>query len=262
MHNLAKISLLITAFLSVVLASAAQAAPVLQVGAPGGPGQGTYANYPATLTGPTETDSATTSGDTIFVAGLYQNDNVTNLGGKYSTGLDWSDFLYPVAFNNHGAVLVAAVPNGQRAAAVSALTVNGQSSFYSSDTLSGLFPNTHDPLKDAVSDFLFFDIGTFAKTTLIPDFADETTGNKLGEIKTLTLGGASGFSWIHFDALALQTTYTPPKNNSPGNLTVALQNNPASHDLTRKLPEPASYLLFAAGLLGLLAFRAVRPAIS
>ena len=237
------------------LSAAAQAVPTLQVGAPGGPGQGLYADYLLSLTNPTESDSATTTGNTIYVAGQYEND-VLNLGGKYLTGLDWSSFSYPTAFNGHGAVLVAAVPNGQRATAVASLTVNGLSSFYSSDTLSKLFPNNHDPLKDAISDFLFFDIGTFSKSVVVPNFADESAGNKLGEIKALTLAGAGGFSWIHFDALALQSSQTPATGNKPpGSITVALQNNPGSHDLTRRIPEPATYLLLGLGLLGMLGFR-------
>lgn len=57
------------------------AIPVLQVGAPGGPGEGTYANYIANLTNPTETDTAVTSGNTLYVAGAYRVNPELLLGG-------------------------------------------------------------------------------------------------------------------------------------------------------------------------------------
>jgi hypothetical protein len=72
------------AILALSLSSAAYAVPVLQVGAPKAGGDcstGPYAPYISSLTNPTETDTALTSGNTICVAGVYQNQNVLNLGG-------------------------------------------------------------------------------------------------------------------------------------------------------------------------------------
>jgi hypothetical protein len=233
------------AILALSMSSAAYAVPVLQVGAPAGAGDtGFYADYHPSLTNPTETDTALTSGNTIFVAGVYQNQNVLNLGGKFGSGEDWSQRGYPAIFDTHGAVLLVSIPQGE---SLTALTINGSSPFYTSLTLSGLFPNDHDPLKDNIADFLFFDIGDFANNSnAVPDFASET-GAADGEIKTLTLGNYSGYSWLHFDVLALET-------NKQGTMVVF---NPGSHDVTWKpgpptppqpAPEPGILWLLGSGL--------------
>lgn len=249
-----------------IATSTAYGVPVLQIGAPGGSGEGTYANYTGSLTSPTESDTATTSGSTIYVAGVYQNNNILNLGGKFGTGSDWSaiDSAYPSDFNGKGAILLAAVPDGQRVAAVSSLQVNGNSAFFSSDTLSGLFPDNHAPLKDDVSDFLFFDIGNFTNTAgAVPDFTTET-GAADGQIKTLTISGFGNLVWIHFDALAIETS-SQGNPRSP-RIVSTIDNNPGSHDVTWKvggppnvgggnIPEPASLGLLGIGLLALSAVR-------
>jgi len=235
------------------------AVPVLQVGAPAGVGDtGAYADYQASTTAPTEADTAITSGGTLYVAGVYQNNNVLTLGGQ-STGTDWGgvNTAYSV-FNGHGSILLAAVPDGYLAMALSSLTVNGNAAIYNSATLSGLFPNNHDPLKDNVSDFLFFDIGNFADNpNAVPDFTSET-GAADGSIKTLTLGGTAlaNLAWIHFDVLALETS-----SQGQTNIVTTIQNNPGSHDVTWKngggggggggtIPEPGSLFLMGAGLIG------------
>lgn len=201
-------SLRIATALLAISVSGAYAVPVLQVGAPAGSGDsGTYADYLSSLTNPTEQDTARTSGNTIFVAGVYQNPNVLNLGGQFGSGQDWgavnSNFI---SFNNHRAVLLVAVPDGQSGSLT--ITVDGGSSlnpFLTSSTLSSLFPNNHDPLKDNIADFLFFDIGDFAKNlNAVPDFATET-GTADGQIKTIVFSN-SGFDWLHFDVLVLQTS--------------------------------------------------------
>jgi hypothetical protein len=241
----------------------AEAVPVLQVGAPAGAGDtGIYADYQSSLSNPTEEDTAVTSGSTIFVAGVYQNKNILNLGGQFGTGANWTEVeaSLPAVFDSHGAVLVAAIPNGSLANAVSSLTVDGAFAFYSSDTLSGLFPNNHDPLKDAVSDFLFFDIGEFTKTAkAVSDFAADPDNNATadGEIKQLTIAGFAGLEWIHFDVMALETTENGSK------IKTSWEVNPGSHDLTFKnpgfppppppdvVPEPGILSLLAIGLLGM-----------
>lgn len=245
-------------------AGAAQAQPVLQVGAPAGPGDlGTYADY-GDGTNPTEDDTAFTSGGTIFVAGLYQNDNVQNLGGQFGTGADWSTVTLPggadpipVAFDGHGAILVVSVPDGSLALPLT-LTVDGDSAFFTSEDKS-YFPNDHDPVKDAIADFLFFDIGEFIESVLIPDFADETAGSKLGEIKSLLIAGFGDLAWIHFDVMALETS-----TQGQTGIRTSLESNPGSHDVTWKpdgdgpgpdpevdIPEPGTLTLFGAGLAGL-----------
>ena len=253
-------------------AASVYAIPTLQVGAPGAAGEGLYADYVAVSSSPTEADTAFTSGNRILVGGAYANGAGEQLliGGKYGSGKDWAAILQEkfggslsdyAAFNGKGAVLLASVPNG----VVGSLTVNGASAFFTSPTQS-LFPNLHDPVKPAVSDFMFFDIGNFAKNTEIPNlnvpnFADET-GSAVGEIKSLLIA-TSGFQWIHFDVMALVTTEENGKKKT--GLLTSLDNNPGSHDVTWKdpggppfgIPEPATPLLLGLGLglLGLLMAR-------
>lgn len=261
------------------------AIPTLQVGAPAGAGDtGTYADYRINLSAPAETDTAVTFGQTLLVGGAYSN-GVLQLGGQYTDpgslsvtpgiapgtpGSSWSQVLKQAfggslgdyaAFNGRGAVLVASVPDGTLASLDRGadLKINGRPAFYTSESKS-FFPNAHDPVKDAVSDFLFFDIGNFNKNGgSVPNFADET-GAAAGEIKTLLIA-TSGFQWIHFDVMALQTkesTSNGKKSVNTGLLT-SLQNNPGSKDVTWKndgipplnVPEPASPLLLGLGLLGL-----------
>lgn len=250
-------------------AASAYAIPTLQVGAPGAAGEGLYANYVAVSSSPTETDTAITSGNRILVGGAYAPGELL-IGGQYTgsegTGASWASVLKArfggklsdyAAFNGRGAILLASVPNG----AAGSLTVNGANAFSTSGTKS-FFPNLHDPVKPEISDFLFFDIGNFAKTGTVPNFADET-GSAVGEIKSLIIA-TSGFQWIHFDVMALVTEKKNGQNKT--GLLTSLDNNPGSKDVTWKdqggppfgIPEPATPLLLGLGLMGLLLARRVR----
>ena len=139
-----------------LLAGAAHAVPVLQVGAPGSLSEGVYADY-GSWSG--EDDTAFTSGTSIFVAAVFQNHKVLNLGGRYGSGADWSSFGLPDAFDGHGAVLLVSVADGSLESALGALRIDGQSAFYGSEDES-FFRNGHAPVRDEVADFLFFDIGS------------------------------------------------------------------------------------------------------
>ena len=233
------------------------AVPALQIGVSGG--MGGYLPYESSSTAPNEADTAITSGTALLAAGVYQNNNVKQLGGQYTGGKDWGQVawkngsLFPTVFNDRGAVLLASVPDGSLASALASLTVNGLFAFHGSEDTS-YFQNNHDPVKDAISDFLFFDIGNFAKNAdAVPDFTSGT-GAADGEIKFLTLGGVEGLAWIHFDLMALE-------NRKQGNKTLVttLGNNPGSHDATVKpeegtppahVPERATPFLIGLGLMG------------
>ena len=265
----------------------AQAVPILQVGAPGGPGDGTYANYSAagvSLTNPAEEETAVVSATTLYVAGVYQQKDVVQLGSKYlggtmagisvGAGLDWSALVFangnpkvffPTQFDGKGGILVASVPDGRGTAAFARLKVDGNPAFWWDAGNSWLPnpPSNHDPAKPGIADFLFFDIGGFAKMLgVVPDFSSET-GSADGQIKTLTFSGMDDLAWIHWDVMALETSVQLDVKTKKGVTTTTVKSistndagNPGSHDVTWKrppapVPEPTTIVLLGSGLLGL-----------
>ncbi len=242
------------------------AAPVLQIGAPAGEGEtGTYADYQPSTTDPTETNTAITSGGTLFVAGVY-NPNTILLGGKYPggtfedntrpAGSNWTDMIDGLdnIFDQQGAILVVSVPDSTLDTALASLQVDGLSAFYSSATESYLSDN-HTPAKDGISDFLFFNIGNFTNTGVVPNFDDES-GAADGQIKTLAITGFGDLDWAHFDVMALETD-----TQGQTQVKTSIASNPNSKDVTWKpedgvtppleVPEPGALGLLGLGLMGL-----------
>jgi len=254
-----KRKVLYTGIAALFAANSAWAVPVLQIGAPApaGSGEGIYADYQGNTANPTEKETAITSGDKLYVGGVYGS-NTLFLGGQflgngtYPAGLDWSQLdknAGPTAFDGHGAILVVSVPDGSLASALSSLQINNQLAFYS-DADNSYFGNNHAPM--GISDFLFFDIGSFGNTGSVSDFVTES-GSAAGQIKELTLSGFGNLAWIHFDVMALET-------DSQGKTSVktSADGNPGSHDVTWKddgppsqeIPEPGTLALLGLGLLG------------
>ena len=151
--------------------------------------------------------------------------------------------------------LLVSVPDGE----TGSITITGASNTGTLDPLflggysdTSFFPsgtnfNSHYPLQGNVSDFLIYDLGSFANN--VDDISDynaddggsvEPTGSK-GEIKEFDVA-VSGFTWVHFDAYGLETKDINHKLKSSWDIS------PGSHDVTW-IPAPDAILLGSIGIV-------------
>ena len=260
LRRIAWVALILLLFPSTTLL----AGPILQIGVDAYyAGDGNYADYQASLTNPTETDTAIVYGDPAIlkISGELQtggpNTRLLGLGGQFGGGLDWTDTginanNLPGAsseFAGKGALLLASVGIGD----YSGLTVNGNAAFYTSAALPDFMPNSfnHAPLKDGIAtQFLFFNIGNFTALNQLVNY-DSETNTGLGEEKSVTVAGLGNLSFVHFDVIALATD-----TQGQSRIVTTLESNPNSKDVTWKqgvvppdpqmnpVPEPASLAVF------------------
>jgi len=122
--------------------------------------------------------------------------------------------------------------------------VSGNDGFTTKDFLPAKF-NEHYPLKSNVSDFLVFDVGSFAKLGAVSDY-DAASGiispnAGIGQSKTFSVT-ATGFDWVHFDIYAKITDKKGSRWISTWDI------NPGSHDSTY-IPENGNNIIPAPGAL-------------
>jgi len=105
--------------------------------------------------------------------------------------------------------------------------------------------NNHYPLQESYSNFLIYDLGSFAKASntvsnysttepIVPNIAN-------GEEKTYSVS-ITGFTTAHFDVYGYEQTC---KRNGFGGVWAI---NPGSHDATYMVPEPATIALLGMGM--------------
>ena len=151
-----------------------------------------------------------------------------------------------VTFNTGTATLLKATtvtpygnnPNGN--ANVDLLSdVTGNDGYVDRSILPATF-NAHYPFKDDVSDFILYDIGSFADVGDVNNYnaSDGTISlDGHGEEKTFSVS-ITGFSQVHFDAYGYELK-THGKSS--------WQINPGSHDSTY-IPAPGAILLGSIGV--------------
>ena len=146
-----------------------------------------------------------------------------------------------------GATLLLSVPDGETGTiSITGLYGTADPGPGTSYDTTSFFPanfNSHYPLQDDVSDFIIYDIGSFANNNEdIYDYNADNGGSIMltgatGEVKEFSVT-ATGFTWVHFDLYGFVTTTPGPDG---------WEISPGSHDVTF-VPAPGAILLGSVGL--------------
>ena len=158
--------------------------------------------------------------------------------------------------------LVVSVPDGQQGT-ISIIGLPGSNPDYPTadpkyidrySETSFFFPpganfNSHYPLQDGVSDFLVYDLFSFADLgEAIYDYNADNDGSdefeltgSTGQVKEYTVT-VSGFSWVHFDVYGLES-----KDIDHKEWKSSWDMSPGSHDVTW-IPAPGAILLGSIGV--------------